>query len=146
MPYGILFGGDRYLIFTICRIPNSERYGLVCSDVLNLFDENIPFMSIMVFCLLGASYGPQGPILLDLPSTVRIPHPPTHPSFGRTRQATRRWNVNTPQSLETAMNNLQLRWSTTLGAAILHKARPQVLSFLLYTYISFSDQKNPDNV
>ena len=86
IPYGVLFGGDRYIMFTICPVPGTDQYGLICSDILNLFDQDLPFMLIMVFCLLGACYGPQGPILLGLPTDITIPHVPIHAPLGRTRQ------------------------------------------------------------
>jgi hypothetical protein len=84
IPYAILFGGNRYMIFTLCPVPGNNLHGLVCSDILDTLNPTIPFMSVVVFCLLKGRTGgiELKPLATYIPAVV-VRHP-----FGRTRLAT----------------------------------------------------------
>jgi hypothetical protein len=89
IPYALLHGGDRYMLFTLCPCPGVPLYGLLCSDIIHILDRTTLFMPLIVFCLLGA-----GATIMDAPSNLPLPlieliHPP-----GRTRQATKRLEAN----------------------------------------------------
>src|SRR5271170_366725 len=89
IPYALLFGGDSYILFSLCPIPGLPLHGLLCSDILHLLDPTTPFMPLIVFCLLRA-----GGTITEPPPDIHLPMVKLVSPLGRTRQATQRSNLN----------------------------------------------------
>lgn len=73
MPYGILFGGHQFMLFSLFRNESAlgeVYYGLACSGVIDCTDITRPLIPLVIYCLLG---NPNGPAQLFSPS---FPLPP----------------------------------------------------------------------
>lgn len=107
IPYAVLFGGDHYMLFTLCPIPGTKLHGLICSDILSTLNSTLPFMPIMVFCLLRAG-NVKPPQHLEIPAIdVRTP-------LSRTRLAAKLATKNSPQ--DAGSNTLSAVPSTTFSS------------------------------
>jgi len=56
IPYGILFGGHKFMLFSLFRNAHTlgqVRYGLACSDIINCTDIATPLIPLIIFTLLG---------------------------------------------------------------------------------------------
>jgi hypothetical protein len=82
IPFAVLFGGDHYMLFSLCPMPKTALHGLICSSVFSILDNDIHFMSLLVFCLLGSGAVVLPVEHIDIP-TIKVMEP-----LGRTRQAT----------------------------------------------------------
>ncbi|SRR6266545_6037549 len=62
IPYGILFGGHRFMLFSLFRNANTlgeVRYGLACSDIIDcVTDTATPLIPLIIYTLLGNTNGP----------------------------------------------------------------------------------------
>ena len=76
IPYGILFGGHRFMLFSLFSNANplgEVRYGLACSGIIDCTDNATPLIPLIIYTLLGSA---DGPAPLCLP-TFAIPPVPT---------------------------------------------------------------------
>ena len=76
IPYGILFGGHRFMLFSLFSNANPHgevRYGLACSGIIDCTDNTTPLIPLIISTLLGSA---DGPAPLCLP-TFAIPPVPT---------------------------------------------------------------------
>jgi hypothetical protein len=89
IPYAVLFGGDRYMLFTLYHIPETQLHGLLCSDIIHILDPTIPFMPLITYCLLRAGASPLCPR-----QPIQTPPVDATPLLGRTRQSTRLATAN----------------------------------------------------
>ena len=58
IPYGILFGGHRFMLFSLFRNADTLgeiRYGLACSDIIDCTNVVTPLIPLIIFTLLGNS-------------------------------------------------------------------------------------------
>ena len=75
IPYAILFGGNKFLLFSLLENLDSSgeaRYGLFCSDIIETSSELLPIIPLVIFMHLGK----------DAPASLipsRIPIPPAAP-------------------------------------------------------------------
>jgi hypothetical protein len=56
IPYGILFGGHRFMLFALFRNADTVgevRYGLACSDIIDCTDVATPLIPLIIYTLLG---------------------------------------------------------------------------------------------
>ena|ERR1700690_133443 len=95
IPYAILFGGDHYMIFTLCPVPNTNLCGLICSNILATLDQRIGFMPLVVFCLLN---GRAGGIKIPPSPSLKIPQLRANHPLGRTRSAAQDDNIKNYQA------------------------------------------------
>jgi hypothetical protein len=61
IPYGILFGGHRFMLFSLFRNADTlgeVRYGLACSDIIDCTNIATPLIPLIIFTLLGNTNGP----------------------------------------------------------------------------------------
>ncbi|KIM49164.1 hypothetical protein M413DRAFT_60545 [Hebeloma cylindrosporum] len=71
IPYAILFGGDRFMVFSLFMDPNTigaPRYGLYCSDIVKVSNVSTPFIPLVTFMLLGR----DTPALLSSKSEIPV--------------------------------------------------------------------------
>jgi hypothetical protein len=74
MPYALLFGGYKFLLFSLFENLDSngeKRYGLFCSDIIETSSSILPLIPLTIFMLLGK----DGPASL-IPSALAIPPVP----------------------------------------------------------------------
>jgi len=58
IPYGILFGGHRFMLFSLFRNADTLgeiRYGLTCSNIIDCTNVATPLIPLIIFTLLGNS-------------------------------------------------------------------------------------------
>lgn len=75
IPYGILFGGHRFMLFSLFSNANAlgeVRYGLACSDIIDCTDNATPLIPLVISTLLGSA---DGPAPLCLPTFAAPPVP-----------------------------------------------------------------------
>ena len=56
IPYGILFGGPRFMLFALFRNADTlgeVRYGLACSDIIDCINAVTPLIPLIIYTLLG---------------------------------------------------------------------------------------------
>jgi hypothetical protein len=71
IPYAILFGGDRFMLFSLfdnMGDDGEKRFGLFCSDIIKTSCKRFPIIPLVIFMLLGK----DGPAPLT-PSQIPIP-------------------------------------------------------------------------
>jgi len=76
IPYGILFGGHRFMLFSLFRNADTlgeVRYGLACSDIIDCTNTVTPLVPLVIYTLLGNT---DGPVQLHQ-HTFTIPPVPT---------------------------------------------------------------------
>ena len=76
IPYGILFGGHRFMLFSLFRNADTLGevcYGLTCSDIIDCTNIVTPLIPLIIYTLLGNA---NGPVQLCQP-TFAIPPIPT---------------------------------------------------------------------
>jgi len=74
IPYGILFGGHSFMLFSLFRnadIVGEVRYGLSCSDIIDCTNITTPLIPLVIYTLLGTN----DPVQLYQP-TFAIPPVP----------------------------------------------------------------------
>ena len=124
------FCGDHYMILAVCPVPKSPLHGLICSNILKTIDSTIPFMLIVVFCLLNGTARSGGGIKLKGLQDIIIPNMPIIPSLGRTRSATKTEKKPTEyQTLTATMGGLTLsQLISQLTVSIFHEQSPCLYS------------------
>jgi hypothetical protein len=61
IPYGILFGGHKYMLFSLFRNADTlgeVRYGLACSNNIDSTSPTTPLIPFVIYTLLGNTNGP----------------------------------------------------------------------------------------
>src|SRR5260221_10550907 len=75
-PYGILFGGHKFMLFSLFRNADTigeVRYGLACSNIIDCTNVATPLIPLIIYTLLGNI---DDPVQLYQP-TFAIPPIPT---------------------------------------------------------------------
>jgi len=74
IPYGILFGGHKFMLFSLFRNTDTLGevcYGLACLNIIDSTSTAMPLIPLVIYTLLG---NPNGPAQLHL--TAFTPPPP----------------------------------------------------------------------
>lgn len=61
IPYGILFGGHRFMLFSLFHNLDTlgeVRYGLACSNIIDSTSTVMPLIPLVIYTLLGNTGGP----------------------------------------------------------------------------------------
>jgi len=59
--YGILFGGHKFMLFSLFRNPDTlgeVRYGLACSNIIDSTSTVMPLIPLVIYTLLGNTNSP----------------------------------------------------------------------------------------
>ena len=92
IPYGILFGGHRFMLFSLFRNLDTlgeVHYGLACSNIIDSTSAVMPLIPLVIYTLLGNTGGPAPlrrttftipPILTPV---IQQPAPVTRSQLGR---------------------------------------------------------------
>jgi hypothetical protein len=75
IPYGILFGGHKFMLFSLFRNVDTLgdfRYGLACSHIIDSISVTTPLIPLVIYTLLGNTNGPVQlrPTVFSVPPVV----------------------------------------------------------------------------
>ena len=61
IPYGILFNGHRFMLFSLLHNADTlgeVHYGLACSNIIDSTSAVVPLIPLVIYTLLGNTNGP----------------------------------------------------------------------------------------
>lgn len=106
IPWGVLFGGDQYMIFHRVPPADGKQGGLICSPILETATNDPPFLSLLVFMMLRDSNFDLGAKLKEKVSKLRIPKEelgPTRSKSALARSATSSKGTPSSDGLEVCL-------------------------------------------